>query len=66
MRRCHQCNSRFLQIGGSLLAMKDARRMARKMALALTMAGAFGILLMVILWLSRAHSAAAPALFLPA
>jgi len=65
MRRCHRCNSRFLEIGGSLIRLRDAQRVARKMMLGLAMAAAVGVLLVMILWLSHAQSMP-PAFFLSA
>ena len=56
MRRCHDCNARFVQIGGSLIRAKDLHRIFQKIGIALIMAGAAFLVLLVILWFSRAQA----------
>ena len=54
--RCHECNSRFAQIGKSLIRLNDLHRASRKLSIALAMVLAAILVLTVILWLGRAES----------
>ncbi len=56
MCRCHECNARFLQIGGSLIRTKDLQEVFQKSLIALTMAGAVLMVLLVILWFSHVQA----------
>jgi hypothetical protein len=65
VRRCHNCDSRFVQIGGSLIRVKDAQRVFQKVTLALGMAAAAAVMLGAILWLTRSQPAAVPGCAIP-
>lgn len=54
--RCHNCNSRFVRFGGSLLHITDLRRASRRLALAVAMVVAAALVMVTILWFSRAQS----------
>ena len=56
LRRCHNCNSRFIRLGGSLLRMTDLRRVSQRLALAIAMVLAAAVIMITILWFSRAQS----------
>jgi DNA-directed RNA polymerase subunit RPC12/RpoP len=59
MRRCHECGRRYVTFGRSMVNMQNLQRFVRRIGLALAMAAAAIFLLGVILWFSRAQSAAA-------
>jgi hypothetical protein len=59
MRRCHQCNSRFVRVGGSMLRIADLRRASQRLALAIGMLIAAALIMVTILWFSRAQSSSA-------
>ena len=56
LRRCHDCNSRFVRFGGSLLQIADLRKAFRRLALAVAMVVAAALIMVIILWFSRAQS----------
>jgi hypothetical protein len=56
MSRCHQCNARFVQFGGSLLRTRDLHRVFDKTIVTMMMALAMAVVLGVILWFSRVQS----------
>jgi len=57
MRRCHECNSRFAQFGGSLIQLKDLYRGIKGLKTVLAMTLAAILVLAAILWLSRVQPA---------
>jgi hypothetical protein len=57
LRRCHNCNARFVRFGGSLLRIADLRRASHRLALAIAMVVAAAVIMVTILWFSRAQSA---------
>jgi hypothetical protein len=59
-RRCHACDSRFMQLGGSLVRIVDLRAALRRVALAAGVLLAAALVLVVILWIDRAQSSPAP------
>jgi hypothetical protein len=56
MRRCRDCNSRYVRFGGSLIHMKDVERIYQRLLLTLGMAVAAVLVMLVIVWFSRSQS----------
>jgi hypothetical protein len=56
MRRCHDCNSRYVKFGGSLIRMNDVESIYRRLLLSLGMAIAAVLVMVVIIWFSRSES----------
>jgi len=56
LRRCHECNARFVQIGASLIRVQDLRRASKYTMFAFAMAIAAVLVLAVVMWLSRSQS----------
>jgi multidrug resistance efflux pump len=56
MRRCHDCNSRYVKLGGSVLRTSDLQRLARRFAFAMAMVAAAAVVMLTILWFSRSQS----------
>lgn len=56
LRRCHECNARFVQIGASLIRLQDLRRASKYTMFAVAMAIAAVLVLAVVMWFSRAQS----------
>jgi hypothetical protein len=62
-RRCHACDSRFLQLGASLMRIDDVRRALRRVTLGVGVLLAAVLVLAVILWIDRAQSNQGPESF---
>ncbi len=60
MRRCHDCNTRFVQLGGSLLKTTDLGQVGRRLMLGLVMAAALMVVLALIMWLNSHQGSADP------
>jgi type VI protein secretion system component VasF len=60
MQRCHDCKERFLKLGGSLIRMKDLRRLRLRLAIAAGMVIALLLLLVAIIWFSHSLAASSP------
>ena len=60
IRRCHDCNARYLRVGSSMIRLGDNKRITRAMYLTLAMIVAFVAILFAIAWVARQE--AAPAL----
>jgi hypothetical protein len=56
LRRCHDCNSRYVRFGGSLVRLTDLRRISERILLALTMAVAAALILVAIVWFNRSQA----------
>ena len=56
MRRCHDCNGRYAELGHSVVTTSDLSRVSRKLSLALAMAAAVVFVMVAILWLGRKQS----------
>jgi uncharacterized membrane protein YidH (DUF202 family) len=56
MCRCHDCNSRYLRLGRSMLRTTDLQRLSRRFALAAAMVVAALVVMLSILWFSRSQS----------
>jgi hypothetical protein len=56
MRRCHDCNARYVKFGGSLIRMNDVESIYRRLLLTLGMAIAAVLVMVVIVWFSRSQS----------
>ena len=59
-RRCHACDARFVQLGGSLIRVTDVRAALGRIAFAGGVLIAAALVLAVILWIDRAQSNSAP------
>jgi multidrug resistance efflux pump len=56
MRRCHECDARYVKLGDSLLRATDIKRVLRRFALAVVMVMAAVVVMLSILWFSRSQS----------
>jgi hypothetical protein len=59
-RRCHGCDSRFVQIGALLIRVAEFRRAVRRATLGAGVLLAAVLVLAAILWIDRAQSNATP------
>jgi hypothetical protein len=57
MRRCHDCNSRYLQLGSSQVHVKDLSRISERFLVVFTMAIATALIVAAIVWFSHSQSA---------
>ena len=60
IKRCHECNFRFVQIHGSTLLLADFRRVVRKLAWVALIAAALAMVLAVVLWFSGKQASFSP------
>src|SRR5581483_401140 len=60
-RRCHECNTRFLTLGGSTLFRSDLDRLLRKATVVALAAIALVAVVTIVVWLSRREAATAAA-----
>src|SRR5205807_8212896 len=60
IKRCHECNFRFVQLHGSALLMTDFRRVLGKLAWLGAIVAALIIVLAVVLWFSGKQAGFAP------
>ena len=60
MKRCHECNFRFVQLYGSTLLWSDFRRVLYKVAWAGVIMAALVIVLAVVLWFSSRQASFSP------
>lgn len=56
MRRCHDCNSRYVQLGGSQVHVKDLSRISERFLVVFTMALATALIVAAIVWFSHSQS----------
>jgi len=56
MRRCHECNRRYARFGHSMMGVRDLRTVSKRLGLVLSMAAAVVVIMIAILWFSRAQS----------
>src|SRR5204862_126181 len=65
-RRCHECSTRFLTLGGSTLLRRDLDRLLRKASVVVLAAVALAVVVTIVVWLGRreASSAAADRIYL--
>jgi hypothetical protein len=59
IHRCHNCNSRYVLFGGSLVRLASLRRISLRLLLGLVMVVAGGVVIATILWVSRPQAAPA-------
>jgi hypothetical protein len=59
MRRCHDCNSRYVKFGGSLVRMNDLRGLYERLVLVLLMTVAVILISVAVVWFSHARGASA-------
>jgi hypothetical protein len=52
-RRCHECNTRFVAIGNSILFRSDVERLFRRVSLVVLAGVAVLLVVIVVLWFSR-------------
>jgi hypothetical protein len=60
VRRCHDCNTRFLQFGRSLVRTNSLKWLGKGLLLAALVAAAVGVVIAAILWFGHSQSPAAP------
>jgi len=60
MRRCHGCNTRFLQFGGLLVRANRLKSMGKRLLFAALAAAAVGLVLAAILWFGNSRQPGAP------
>ena len=60
MRRCHQCNCRFVQLGGTLVHTTEFQRAGRQLVTLVAILAAAALVLAASMWISR-PSASGPA-----
>jgi peptidoglycan/LPS O-acetylase OafA/YrhL len=67
VRRCHDCNTRFLQFGRSLVRASHLKRVGKKLLYAALAAAAVGLVVAAILWFGHSQTPASPVegLFVP-
>jgi len=53
MKRCHECNFRFVQLYGSTLLLSDLQRAVRKLAWVASIIIALLIILAIVVWFSN-------------
>ncbi len=59
MRRCQDCNTRFLQCGNLLVRTNHLKRIQRRLLLGAAAVGALGVVLAAILYFAHMEAAAA-------
>jgi hypothetical protein len=58
VRRCHDCNTRFLQFGRSLMTAKRFKRVGKRLLFVALAATAVGLVVAAILWFGHSQSPA--------
>jgi hypothetical protein len=56
LRRCHECNARYLMFGSSLIRIADLRRVRERCLLASAMAAAALLIMAAIIWFSHSQA----------
>jgi hypothetical protein len=60
MKRCHECNFRFVQLYGSTLLLSDLQRAVRKLAWGVVILMALLIVLAIVVWFSKRQADFSP------
>jgi Na+/citrate or Na+/malate symporter len=60
MKRCHECNFRFVQLYGSTLLLSDLQRAVRKLAWIAIIIMALLAVLGIVVWFSNKQAAFSP------
>jgi len=60
MKRCHECNFRFVQLYGSTLLLSDLQRAVRKLAWTASVILALLAILAIVLWFSNKQATFSP------
>jgi hypothetical protein len=60
VHRCHDCDTRFVQLGGALIRSNHLTAVAKRLIIAAVMAVAVIVVLSVILWFGRRESPSTP------
>jgi transposase-like protein len=60
MKRCHECNFRFVQLYGSTLLLSDLQRAVRKLAWTAIIIMALLAVLAIVVWFSNKQAAFSP------
>ena len=60
VRRCHDCNTRFLQFGRSLVRANRLKWVGKNLFFAALAAAAVGLVVAAILWFGHSQSPASP------
>jgi transposase-like protein len=60
MKRCHECNLRFVQLYGSTLLLSDLQRAVRKLVWTAVVVMALLTVLAIVIWFSNKQAAFSP------
>lgn len=60
MKRCHECNFRFVQLYGSTLLLSDLQRSVRKLAWGAVIIMALLVVLAIVVWFSKKQADFSP------
>jgi len=60
VRRCHECNTRFLQFGRSLVKANRLKQARKRLLFAALAAAAVGLVVAAILWFGHSQPPASP------
>jgi transposase-like protein len=60
MKRCHECNLRFVQLYGSTLLLSDLQRAVRKLVWTAVVVMALLTVLAIVVWFSNKQAAFSP------
>jgi hypothetical protein len=60
MKRCHECNFRFVQLYGSTLLLSDLQRAVRKLAWTAVIITALLVVLAIVVWFSKRQADFSP------